>query len=112
MIVEHVSYILNLVLDTIMGVCHMVVQGSNDAVLQRQQRFRSMSTRLQIPAYTDRWMMGDRFGTLIKIGKPTASEVRKSQQYQGTLRADDEIAHVKLDSGKVVRVLLADCIVY
>ena len=57
-----------------------------------------MSGRVQIPAYTDRWMMGDRYGVVIKITR-------------GKGAADiHEIAHVKLDkSGKVVRVLLDDC---
>lgn len=27
------------------------------------------ATRVQIPAYTDRWMMGDRFGELVKTTK-------------------------------------------
>ena len=37
--------------------------------------------RVQIPAYTDRWMMGDRYGEVVKVTK----------------------------SGKTVRVLLTDC---
>ena len=53
-----------------------------------------MATRVQIPAYTDRWMMGDRYGTVTKTGK----------------RGENEIAWVKLDiSGKTVVVLLLDC---
>ncbi|MER9652502.1 hypothetical protein NKJ26_03155 [Mesorhizobium sp. M0152] len=53
-------------------------------------------TRLQIPAYTDRWMMGDRYGSLDKVTK------RKSD--------GEEIAHVTLEkSGNTVRVILADC---
>jgi len=54
------------------------------------------TTRLQIPAYTDRWMMGDRFGDLLEVIR----------------RKDDnvELAYVKLDkSGKTVCVYLADC---
>lgn len=52
--------------------------------------------RIQIPAYTDRWMMGDRYGDLVKITKLRGLEV----------------AHVKLDkSGKTVRVSLNDCTV-
>ena len=58
-------------------------------------------TRVQIPAYTDRWMMGDRYGEIVKVIKPSA-------KYRD--RIDYEIAHVKLDhSGKIVRVILADC---
>lgn len=53
-----------------------------------------MFERLEIPVYSDRWMMGDRFGDLLKI----------------VVRKEQEIAHVKLDrSGKVCRFLLADC---
>jgi len=60
-----------------------------------------MNQRVQIPVYTDRWMMGDRYGEVIKVRK-------------GWIDSDDlrpiEIAHVKLDvSGKTVRVILADC---
>ncbi len=52
-------------------------------------------TRVQIPAYTDRWMMGDRYGEVIRITRSPDSR---------------EVACVKLDkSGKVVRVLLNDC---
>jgi hypothetical protein len=59
-------------------------------------------TRVQIPAYTDRWMMGDQYGELIKV--VISKKVRD--------RWGDAvgIAHVKLDiSGKTVRVLLDDC---
>ena len=60
-----------------------------------------MTTRVQIPAYTDRWMMGDRYGEIIKVskGRMDSDEIRPT-----------EIAHVKLDiSGKTVRVILDDC---
>ena len=51
--------------------------------------------RVQIPAYTDRWMMGDRYGDVVKI-----TQVEQAS----------DIAHVKLDkSGKTVRVVLNDC---
>jgi hypothetical protein len=66
--------------------------------------------RVQIPAYTDRWMMGDRYGDVIKVFwrkeryDGVSSHRRKTDQY--------EVAHVKLDiSGKTVRVILADCTV-
>jgi hypothetical protein len=56
--------------------------------------------RVQIPAYTDRWMMGDRYGDVVKTRKST------------TLSPAREIAYVKLDiSGKTVRVILDDCTV-
>lgn len=67
--------------------------------------------RVQIPAYTDRWMMGDRYGEVVKFGYMSIDKVHTSIRP----RHDDgygevEIAHVKLDiSGKTVRVILADC---
>ena len=55
--------------------------------------------RVQIPAYTDRWMMGDRYGDLIKVTKAL-----------DRAHHEREIAHVRLDvSGKTMRFLLADC---
>lgn len=58
--------------------------------------------RVQIPAYTDRWMMGDRYGTVIKIVK--SKVIKKIGQ------SPDEIASVLLDkSGKTVKVILSDC---
>jgi hypothetical protein len=61
--------------------------------------------RVQIPAYTDRWMMGDRFGDVVKVvNKPRPDDVTRAPWC--------EIAHVKLDkSGKTVRVILSDCTV-
>ena len=73
-----------------------------------------MTTRLQIPAYTDRWMMGDRFGEIVKVtnGKRNAATLGTraalltNDRYNGKVK----IAHVKLDkSGKTVRVILNDC---
>ena len=53
-------------------------------------------TRVQIPVHTDRWMMGDRYGTLLRVTKDRRSGV--------------EIAHVKLDkSGKVMKFIYSDC---
>jgi len=58
--------------------------------------------RVQIPAYTDRWMMGDRYGEIVKVTRD-----RCSHRASGLGR---EIAHVKLDvSGKTMRFLLDDC---
>ena len=59
-----------------------------------------MTTRVQIPAYTDRWMMGDRYGEVLEISPTRAHR-------NGISR---EVAVVKLDkSGKTVRVILDDC---
>jgi hypothetical protein len=64
-------------------------------------------TRVQIPAYTDAWMKGDRFGEIVKV---TKSRKRALRSGVGPVTVEREIAHVKLDkSGKTVRVVLADC---
>ena len=53
--------------------------------------------RVQIPAYTNKWMQGDRYGEVVKVVRLPQPGAR-------------QIAHVKLDiSGKTVRVLLNDC---
>lgn len=58
-----------------------------------------MTDRVQIPAYTDRWMMGDRFGEIV--------DIKNRKTGPDTF---EEIARVKLDkSGKTVRVKLLDC---
>jgi len=60
--------------------------------------------RVQIPAYTDRWMMGDQYGTVIKITK--SKVIAKLGQ------SPAKIASVLLDkSGKTVKVILDDCTV-
>jgi hypothetical protein len=59
--------------------------------------------RVQIPVYTDRWMMGDRYGEIVKVTKSRRRMI-------GSGYNEQDIAHVKLDvSGKTVRVLLNDC---
>lgn len=59
--------------------------------------------RVQIPAYADQWMKGDRYGEVVKTSK---SKVMHNGQIGLT------IAHVKLDiSGKTLRYLLDDCTV-
>ena len=66
-----------------------------------------MTDRVQIPAYTDRWMMGDRYGEIVKI----VTRTRPGEiNIEGVNKPWCQIAHVKLDkSGKIVRVLLNDC---
>jgi hypothetical protein len=57
-------------------------------------------TRVQIPVYEDRWMMGDRYGTVVKI----------TVEYPGDPARRYEVAHVLLDkSNKVRQFVLADC---
>lgn len=63
--------------------------------------------RVQIPAYTDRWMMGDRYGEVVKTTRRPVHVAGKADSF--ALR---EVAHVKLDkSGKTVKVILDDCVV-
>lgn len=55
--------------------------------------------RVQIPAYTDHWMKGDRYGEVIKTGP-------RNPKF-GT---PCDLHTVKLDkSGKTVKVIAADC---
>ena len=57
--------------------------------------------RVQIPAYTDRWMMGDRYGTLVKVA---------TRRYWQGSEQPIEVAYVRLDkSGKTFCVPLDDC---
>lgn len=68
-------------------------------------------TRVEIPAYTDRWMMGDRFGEVIRTSRRRSVGVRAALLTNARPSFDGlEVAHVKLDkSGKTVRVILDDC---
>jgi hypothetical protein len=61
-----------------------------------------MPERVQIPAaYADRWMMGDRYGEIVKVVRNRA----KARGEEGR-----EIAHVKLDkSGKTFTFWLDEC---
>jgi hypothetical protein len=68
--------------------------------------------RVQIPAYTDRWMRGDRYGEITS----TRLKPRKHLDYSAPWKRDRndmiEVAYVKLDkSGETVRVILDDCTV-
>lgn len=62
-----------------------------------------MTERVQIPAYTDRWMMGDRYGEVLKISKLRSYLDPKDPRGR-------QVATVKLDkSGKTIRVIYDDC---
>ncbi len=51
--------------------------------------------RVQIPAYRDSWMRGDRYGEVLRVTRSPDSR---------------EVACVRLDiSGKTIRVILTDC---
>ena len=55
--------------------------------------------RVQIPVYTDRWMMGDRYGVVVRVVKSRKKGTR-----------GDDIAYVQLDkSGKTLRFIYSDC---
>ena len=67
--------------------------------------------RVQIPAYTDRWMMGDCFGVVIKVerSRKARAGIRAALLSDVERAKGVEIAHVRLDkSGKTVRVILND----
>jgi hypothetical protein len=68
--------------------------------------------RIQIPAYTDHWMRGDRFGELLRTSwmRPGAVHVRARLLTKHRFGERVELAHVRLDkSQRTVRVILADC---
>lgn len=59
--------------------------------------------RVQIPAYTDRWMMGDRYGEVIGI-------TRREGETDNMLGKSADLYRVKLDkSGTVIKVYADDC---
>jgi hypothetical protein len=65
-------------------------------------------TRVQIPAYTDRWMRGDRYGEVVKTTRTKARYLTSNKAVAGPI----VVAHVKLDvSGKTIKVVLDDCTV-
>lgn len=70
-----------------------------------------MYERVQIPAYTDRWMRGDMYGTIVDHSLIPWERIHTSIRPRGYVEGDRvELAHVKLDkSGKVVKVILNDC---
>ena len=62
-----------------------------------------MTHRVQIPAYTDRWMMGDRYGEVIKVS-PSCRYLDPNDPRGRTWY------NVRLDkSGKTVKVIADDC---
>jgi DNA-binding GntR family transcriptional regulator len=71
--------------------------------------------RVQIPAYTNRWIMGDRYGEIVKTSfktyTGTGPNARRARYLTGKNHQPSvEVATVKLDkSNKVVKVILADC---
>ena len=70
--------------------------------------------RVQIPAYSDRWMMGDRFGDVTKTRDVEPTTENDRHAYRHCLNSDGSItmAWVKLDvSGKTFVYALDDCTV-
>src|SRR5215471_8043567 len=55
--------------------------------------------RVQIPAYTDRWMMGDRYGEVIRTKVAVLGSMSARTRLLTNNRFDHvaEIAHVRLD---------------
>jgi len=63
--------------------------------------------RVQIPAYTDHWMRGDRYGEVLRVRKSAVHDHTRGRPDLMVLR---EIATVLLDkSRKTTRVILDDC---
>jgi len=61
--------------------------------------------RVQIPAYTDHWMKGDRYGDVLRVYRKPVAVHGKANTF--ALR---EVASVRLDkSGKTIKVVLDDC---
>jgi hypothetical protein len=58
-----------------------------------------MSTRYEIGPHYDRWMMGDRYGQLVKVTKASKGD------HKGR-----EIAHLRMEaSGKTLKFWLDEC---
>jgi hypothetical protein len=61
--------------------------------------------RVQIPAYTDAWMRGDRYGVVVKTARKPVHINGWANQFRM-----EEVHTVKLDkSGKTIRVKADDC---
>jgi hypothetical protein len=69
--------------------------------------------RVQIPAYTDAWMQGDRFGVVVRITRQSIKSVRAGLLTRARRAGFDntvQIAHVLMDkSNRIRRVILDDC---
>jgi hypothetical protein len=60
--------------------------------------------RVQIPAYTDRWMRGDRYGEVVRT-----TEAKRQSAADGSFYLSD-VHVVKLDkSGRTIRVWAEHC---
>jgi hypothetical protein len=59
--------------------------------------------RVQVPAYTDAWMMGDRYGEVVKTTRRRVSQARDWWKLVHWIRLDK--------SGRTIRVLADDCTV-
>ena len=69
-----------------------------------------MNNRVEIPAYTDAWMKGDRFGVITDVSRQRPKHAVRASLLTARPHDAHEIAHVKLDkSGKTVRVILDAC---
>jgi len=68
--------------------------------------------RVQIPAYTDHWMRGDRFGEIVRTTAARPANSVRAALLTKNPHGKIVLAHVKLDkSGKTVAVILDDCTV-
>ena len=71
--------------------------------MRRSYQKTTEKTRVQIPVYTDRWMMGDRYGEIVAYSKPMNFIDPRDPRGR-------TIAKVKLDkSGRTLKFWLDDC---
>ena len=49
--------------------------------------------RVQIPAYTDRWMMGDRFGNVVRISRHRRASKGAGVRADASVMVGDSLAH-------------------
>lgn len=60
--------------------------------------------RVEVPVWTDTWMMGDRYGTVLKLTRPKGGVRELREKGQAAY-----IAHVRLDkSGRTKRFRTGD----
>jgi hypothetical protein len=72
-------------------------QADRERITQMSNKLETV--RIHVPAYTDAWMKGDRYGDLVRLARSRAHE--------------GGIAVVRLDkSGKTLRFPLVHCTIY
>lgn len=66
---------------------------------------KEIKMRVQVPAYTDSWMKGDRYGEVLRTVEAKRLSAADGKRYL------DDVHVVKLDkSGRRLRVWASDCV--